>query len=519
MKAHLVGGGIASLAAAAHLIRDAGLRGSNIFLYEASGDLGGTIDATGSARRGYSIRGGRMLEDRYLCAVDLLSSIPAIQDLHVSVAEDMEAFRETATWFDLSLQVGTGGRVLDAGCFGLATRERIDLAALAMRPESSLDGVPIGDCFQPAFFRSRFWLTFSTLFGFTPWHGAVEMRRYLHGFLDILPTTETLTVVRRTRYCQYESIVRPLVNWLRQKGVRLRTGTRVTGIDFADAAGITASRLHLESDGGPETVELGPDQLVLVTLGSKTSHAARGSMTEAPRPEEAEGSGAWALWQSLARDFPQFGNPAAFRDAPDRTAWESFTVTEHGRRFFDRLEALTNRPAGRAGMVTLPESNWLISFAPLRHPHFMDQPDGVEVWWGDGLYVDRPGNFVAKPMTDCTGAEILEEVVRHLGFAGDLEAILRNSICIPYLMPYGMSAFMPRRRGDRPPVIPAGSVNLAFIGPYVELPEEPVSLVEYSVRSARLAIAGLVPGVAAPPDYHAEHDRRAIYDSLKALQG
>jgi oleate hydratase len=323
--------------------------------------------------------------------------------------------------------------------------------------------------------------------------------------------------VRRTRYSQYESIVRPLVNWLRHKGVRLRTGTRVTGIDFADGNGITAERLHLSSDGGPETVELGPDQLVFVTLGSKTSHAARGTMTTPPSTAEVEGTGAWALWESLARDFPQFGNPAAFRAEPDRTAWESFTVTEHGRRLFDRLEALTNRPAGRAGLITLPESNWLISFCPLRHPHFMDQPDGVEVWWGDGLYVDRPGNFVQKPMTECTGAEILEEVVRHLGFTDDLPHILRNSICIPYLMPYGMSAFLPRRRGDRPPVIPAGSINLAFIGPYVELPEEPVSLVEYSVRSARLAISGLVPGVAAPPDYHAEHDRRAIYESLKAL--
>jgi oleate hydratase len=242
-------------------------------------------------------------------------------------------------------------------------------------------------------------------------------------------------------------------------------------------------------------------------------------MTASPVPATGRRDGAWDLWHALARGRPGFGNPAAFDGDVPASAWMSFTVTERGRRFFDRIEAFSGRPAGRGGLITLTASNWLVTLSLLRHPHFIGQPDGVEVWWGDGLYIDRPGNFVGKPMTDCSGAEILKEVLCQLGLADDLPAIAAASTVIPCLMPYAGSVFLPRRRADRPPVLPRGSVNLACIGQYVELPADVVYTVEYSVRSARIAVAGLLPGVAPPPPiYRGGRDPRVVRAALRALR-
>ena len=35
----------------------------------------------------------------------------------------------------------------------------------------------------------------------------------------------------------------------------------------------------------------------------------------------------------------------------------------------------------------------------------------MQVFWGYALQPDRIGNFVAKPMSECTGAEILQELL------------------------------------------------------------------------------------------------------------
>ena len=43
---------------------------------------------------------------------------------------------------------------------------------------------------------------------------------------------------------------------------------------------------------------------------------------------------------------------------------------------------------------------------------------------------------------------------------------------------------MPRVRGHRPPPVPYGSRNFAFISQFVEIPDDVVFTVEYSVRVA-----------------------------------
>ena len=119
----------------------------------------------------------------------------------------------------------------------------------------------------------------------------------------------------------------------------------------------------------------------------------------------------------------------------------------------------------------------------------VDGASPSQVFWGYALHPDRVGNFVAKPMSDCGGADILKELCGHLNFD---PAVFEDAICVPCRMPYITSMFMPRMPGDRPLPVPAGSQNLAFVSQFVELADDVVFTVEYSVRAAQTAVYELL---------------------------
>ncbi len=160
----------------------------------------------------------------------------------------------------------------------------------------------------------------------------------------------------------------------------------------------------------------------------------------------------------------------------------------------------------------------MLSVTIFHNPEVIGQPEGANVWWGYGLYPDSYGDFIPKRMTDCTGAEILEEVVRHFRFDGQLDAIMASSICIPCHMPFVNNIWLPRRQGDRPSVVPDGATDLGLIGQYVEVPQDIAFTVEYSARTAWEAIHTLLKrGPPPPPVYQAEYDPKALVDALMVL--
>ena len=88
-KAYLVGGGLVSLAAAAFMIRDCAMSGSNISIFESLPLLGGSLDAGGTSAGGYSMRGGLMLTtDNYECTWDLFKSIPSLDNEGMTVYDE-----------------------------------------------------------------------------------------------------------------------------------------------------------------------------------------------------------------------------------------------------------------------------------------------------------------------------------------------------------------------------------------------------------------------------------------------
>jgi len=262
-----------------------------------------------------------------------------------------------------------------------------------------------------------------------------------------------------------------------------------------------------------------PNDLVFVTNGSMTAASTLGSHVCAPALDTTKPA-EWALWEKLARNRRDFGRPSVFDDHIDESAWESFTVTCRDPLLLRLIEDFTGNSPGTGGLVTFKDSNWLMSIAIVHQPHFMNQPADVEVFWGYGLFPHKPGNFVRKEMSACTGEEILIELCSHLRFGAQLPEIRRTTTCIPCMMPYIASQFLVRQEGDRPHVVPDGSTNLAFIGQFCEIEADVVFTVEYSVRSAQMAVYQLLKINKEPPaPYEGQRDLHVFMDAIEAMCG
>ncbi len=491
-KAYMVGGGIGSLAAAAFMIRDAGFNGANIRILEAMPLLGGSLDGGGSASTGYTLRGGRMLTtDNYECTWDLFKSIPSLQHPGRSVFDETVDFNKENVPNSKARLVDRNRFKVDVTSMGFSLNDRIELLRLSEADEATLGTSCITDWLSPEFFETKFWFMWATTFAFQPWHSAVEFKRYLHRFMKEFSRIETLGGVKRTVYNQYDSLVRPLVSWLKQQGVQFVTDCTVT--DMAMHTGtdgkLLVTALECVRGGKPETVDVADGDLVFFQNGSMTDASSYGAMDRAPACLTKQDSGGWALWEKLAEGRPEFGNPAAFNSSIPESYWASFTVTLRDPAFFDKMEQFTGNRAGTGGLVTFKDSNWFMSVVLAHQPHFIDQPEGTQVFWGYALHPDRIGDFVAKPMAECTGAEILKELCGHLNFD---QSVMASATCIPCRMPYITSMFMPRALSDRPLPVPRNAKNLAFVSQFVEIADDVVFTVEYSVRAAQMAVYELL---------------------------
>jgi len=516
-KVFLVGGGIASLAAAVFLIRDGDLPGCNITILEQLDTIGGSLDGSGSAEAGYVLRGGRMLESKYLCTFDLFSSIPTL-DYSRTVTQETFAWNETMKTSSKSRLVRDGKRQT-APMFGLSEAHILTIERLALEPESLLGSTTIADLFDGAFFRTDFWFMWCTTFAFQSWHSAVEFKRYLVRFAHMVEGFERLQGIMRTVYNQYDSMVRPLRKWLEARDVKFELNTRVTDLALRERSGeFRVTGITYEHAGKEGEITVGTDDLVLLTLGSMTEASSLGAMDKAPALLGKADGGAWTLWETLAAGRPEFGRPEAFADHIGESKWVSFTTTMHDPTFLTIVNDLTGNVPGEGGLITFPDSGWLASIVIPHQPHFIGQPDGVSVLWGYGLSVDKPGDFIKKPMSACTGAEIMTEMLGHLRIKAEAAKILETSTCIPCMMPFITSQFLPRAKGDRPHVVPKGSQNLAFIGQFCELPDDVVFTVEYSIRSAQTAAYALLGLKREPPAvYQGKLDPRVVYRAFRAL--
>lgn len=515
--AYLIGGGIASLAAAAFLIRDGNFKGHNIHILEESLLLGGSLDAGGSPETGYVMRGGRMIESKYVCMFDLFGSIPTL-DGSQTVSQEIFKWNETMKTSS-KCRLVRGGRAIDSPALGLSEQDILTIERLELEPEAMLGRTSIAEQFEPPFFKTDFWFMWCTTFAFQPWHSAIEFKRYLVRFTHMVAGFNKLNGIMRTVYNQHDSMVLPLRKWLEERGVQFNFGARVIDFQFCHGVdGRAVNRIDYVKGGEAVSLEVHETDLVISTLGSMTEGSSLGSMDSAPILGSKCDGGAWSLWETISKRELCFGNPSVFTDHINESKWVSFTTTFHDPAFFDFVRDLTGNAPGEGGLITFPESNWLASIVLPHQPHFIDQPEGVSVLWGYGLSVDAPGNFVPKPMSQCNGREIMTEILGHLYAETVAATVLEDCICIPCMMPFITSQFLRRDKSDRPLVIPERSKNFAFVGQYCELPDDVVFTVEYSIRSAQIAVYALLGLKRLVPEvFKGNHNPRILLQAFRTL--
>jgi oleate hydratase len=256
------------------------------------------------------------------------------------------------------------------------------------------------------------------------------------------------------------------------------------------------------SNGAERCITVDGGDRVFLTLGSMTANSSIGSMDRPPAPATGAGSAAWDLWERIANGRPAFGKPSVFHSNIELSTWISFTLTLRDPLFLTLMKKFFDENPTDDGPVTLKHSPWLLTFGIPPQPNSLHQPKDVEVCWGYGLVPESEGTYIQKKMSACSGAEIFTELCGHLRLSEHLAALRATTTCIPCLMPFITSQFLPRAAGDRPPVIPAKTTNFAFLGQYCEIPGDIVFTIEYSIRSAEIAVNELLGLQKKPPHFY-----------------
>lgn len=519
---YFVGGGLGSLTGAAYLLRDCGFEGKNIHIIEALPTAGGSNDACGDAEHGWVQRGERMLNRQtYENFWDIFSSIPSLDHENMSVTDEIFTYSEEKPCFARARFLDDTGEIMDCSSYGLSKEQLMQLVSLWKSKESELDDVTIAEWFDEDFFRTIYWYAYAATFAFQPWSSVAEFRRYTLRFWHLIIRLTNCKGVCLTPYSQYESMILPLMKVLEDAGVEFIYNTAVTDMDFASGDGITVTGLHTLCNGQKGYIPLNEGDKVVATLGTMTDNATFGDIDH-PAVLDTSYPMSAALWKNIAAKKPGLGNPDKFFTHPDKSAWMTFNCTFKGHTFMDWMEKYTHNKTGEGLSNTFVESPWFMEIRNPPVPFFRNQTEENPFLWMCAFNSYAKGKFCGKPEFECTGREILDEILLSLPMDEETRQKCRDEVvaAIPCAMPYIDSQFLPRSVGDRPDVVPTGSKNLGFTGQYCEIPEDVVFTEEYSVRAARIAVyqlLGMKKEVAPikPIRYDSRIDLAALIAYLK----
>ncbi|GAA3617334.1 oleate hydratase [Secundilactobacillus similis DSM 23365 = JCM 2765] len=526
-KAIMIGAGLSNMAAAVYLIQEAHWHGDQITFY-ALDDHGANdgsemddakddywnVNHPMENTRGYIARGGRMLNYRtYVDLMDLLGRVPSVTEAGLTAAEDTHEFDAAHRTFDKARLLQGGKGIIDGGKLGLNSKDRSLLTKLVLMPdkeENRLDNVSIAEYFKddPHIFQTNFWYMWETTFAFRTQSSAQELRRYMHQMIYEFTQIEHLVGVNRTRYNQYESIMLPLINYLKDQGCQFVMNRRVTDWQFKETAmqdEITVTGLEMTNvdTGETETVPVDDQTAVIFTNGSITDSATIGDY-DTPAPENPDYGAAASLWKRATERFYNLGNPDKFFANRNASEWVSFTLTTSNHLLLNEITRITTQVPGNAlnsflstrPITPLGHNDVNMSIVVHHQPHFTTQKPNESVIWGYFLYPRRHGEFIEKPYIEMTGKEMAEELIGQLskvdpgpGNIMDKKSAILDSIInnIPVYMPYASALFNNRAKTDRPEVIPAHSTNLAFTGEFAEQPYQMIFTEQSAVRSGEIA--------------------------------
>ena len=528
-SAYIVGSGLAALSAACYLVRDAQMKGEHVHILEKDPIPGGACDGYHYENLGYVMRGGREMDNHFECMWDLFRSIPSIEDENHTVLDEYYWLNKADP--NYSLCRATRNRGEDAhtdGKFDISDKGAMEIMKLFFTPEEDLQDKKITDFFDDEVLNSNFWLYWRTMFAFENWHSALEMKRYIQRYIHHIGGLPDFKALRFTKYNQYESMILPMIKYLESFGVQFHFGVKVVNVQFdCKPERKLATRIDVIRDGQEESIDLTENDLVFITNGGCVENSTMGSQNKpAEFRTEIKAGGGWDMWRKIAAQDPAFGNPDKFCGNPELCNWMSATVETLDQRIIPYIKKICKRDpfTGKVvtgGIVTVKDSSWLLSWTINRQPQFREQPKDHCLVWVYALFSDKPGDYIKKPMRECTGKEICMEWLYHLGVPeNEIEDMAEHSAnTVPVMMPYIDAFFMPRAIEDRPKVVPDGAVNFAFLGQFAELPRDTIFTTEYSMRTGMEAVYTLLNVDRGVPEvWGSVFDIRALLDATVKLR-
>ena len=529
-SAYIIGSGLAALTAACYLVRDGQMKGEHVHILEKEQLAGGACDGWKYEDVGYVMRGGREMDNHFEVMWDLFHSIPSIETEGVSVLDEYYWLNKEDPNYSLCrATVNRGEDAHTDGKFDISDKGAMEIMKLFFTPEEDLQDKKITDFFDDEVLNSNFWLYWRTMFAFENWHSALEMKRYIQRYIHHIGGLPDFKALRFTKYNQYESMILPMIKYLESFGVQFHFGVKVVNVRFdcSKPDHKLATRIDVIRDGQEESIGLTENDLVFITNGGCVENSTMGSQNKPAefRPEIKAGGG-WDMWRKIAAQDPAFGNPDKFCGNPELCNWMSATVETLDQSIIPYIKKICKRDpfTGKVvtgGIVTVKDSSWLLSWTINRQPQFREQPKDHCLVWVYALFSDKPGDYIKKPMRECTGKEICMEWLYHLGVPeneiGDMAEHSANTV--PVMMPYIDAFFMPRAIEDRPKVVPDGAVNFAFLGQFAELPRDTIFTTEYSMRTGMEAVYTLLNVDRGVPEvWGSVYDIRALLDATVKLR-
>lgn len=529
-SAYIVGSGLAALTAACYLVRDGQMKGEHIHVLEKGELAGGACDGYYYDGLGYVMRGGREMDNHFEVMWDLFHSIPSIETEGVSVLDEYYWLNKEDPNYSLCrATVNKGQDAHTDGKFDISDKGAMEIMKLFFTPNEELQDKRINEIFTDEVFKSNFWLYWRTMFAFQEYHSALEMKLYFQRYIHHIGGLPDFKALRFTKYNQYESMILPMVKYLEAHNVKFHFGVKVDNVifDCSNPSKKLAKQIEVTEDGKKNFIDLTEDDLVFITNGGCVENSAMGSQdSPAAYNIELKEGGGWDMWRKIAAQDPSFGNPDKFCSDPEQTNWESATIETLDQNIIPYIKNICKRDpfTGKVttgGIVTVKDSSWLLSWTINRQPQFRNQPKDHCLVWVYSLFTDRPGDYIKKPMRECTGKEICEEWLYHIGVPEDkIEEYATNSAnTVPVMMPYIDAFFMPRAYGDRPAVVPEGAVNFAFIGQFAETPRDTIFTTEYSMRTGMEAVYTLLNVDRGVPEvWGSVYDVRDLLNSTVQLR-
>ena len=506
-SAYIIGTGLAGLTAAFYLVRDGQMPGNHIHLLEKLELAGGSCDGYKDVHKGFYMRGGREMDNHFEIMWDVFRDVPSIETPSVSVLDEYYWLNKHDPNYSLCrATVNKGEDAHTDKLFKLDKDSAMALSQLFITPEADLEDKKISDVLPESFWETNFWLYWQTMFAFQKWSSALEMKRYLCRYVHHIDGLPDFSALRFTKYNQYESMILPLIEYLKKHDVDVQFGMDVKNVIIEDVDGKkTAKELIYVKDNKEQSIPLTADDLVFITNGCCTDTSSYGDQTHAPDLSHiVSGQGeSWDLWKNIAKQakHDEYGHPDVFCSDTEATNWMSATVETSNEDIIQHIMNICKRDprAGKVttgGIVTVKDSvnNWFLSWTINRQPQFRSQNKDTVLVWLYALHTDTEGNYIKKAMRDCTGEEICQEWLYHIGMDESKIKDYSENACntTACFMPYINAFFQPRKNVDRPKVVPEGAVNFAFIGQFAETPRDTIFTTEYSMRTGMESVYTLL---------------------------